>query len=143
VGLDLGGLGAADGVLLFHTLAGEGASWVHRHCLLGHSWMTNAGFAVHRYVRTLRLEAPPSWLALEISHIYVGRWLLHHVVCLLCLCRYVRTLRLEAPPAWLALAPEAGSLVVHSHADLALRVFTVRLATPSASLSDKAFYMHK
>lgn len=39
--------------------------------------------------------------------------------------RYVRTLRLGHPPAWLALAPEAGALVVHSHADLALRVFTI------------------
>lgn len=39
--------------------------------------------------------------------------------------RYVRTLRLGAPPAWLVLAPEAGALVTHSHADLALRVFTV------------------
>lgn len=44
---------------------------------------------------------------------------------LVVLCRYVRTLRLGHPPAWLALAPEAGVLVVHSHADLALRVFTV------------------
>jgi hypothetical protein len=39
--------------------------------------------------------------------------------------RYVRTLRLGAPPAWIVLAPEAGALVTHSHADLALRVFTV------------------
>ena len=39
--------------------------------------------------------------------------------------RYLRTLRLDAPPAWIVLAPEAGALVTHSHADLALRVFTV------------------
>lgn len=40
-------------------------------------------------------------------------------------CRYVRTLRLAAAPVWLTLAPEAGALVTHSHADLTLRVFTV------------------